>query len=68
MGKQESDERKPKPEGTFRVTPDDKDDTEGHSFRKPEGTFRATPDDKDDTEDDTEGHAWRTPSPRSRGE
>ena len=25
-------------------------------------------DDKDDTEDDTEGHAWRTPSPRSRGE
>ncbi len=46
MGKQESDERKP----------------------KPEGTFRATPDDKDDTEDDTEGHGWRAPSPRSRGE
>jgi hypothetical protein len=79
MGKQESDERKPKrkqaTEGvTWRVA---KDDTEGHSYRTPaegtwkspaEGVFKATPDDKDDEDDDTEGHGFKIQSPSSRGE
>jgi hypothetical protein len=78
MGKQESDERKPKGKETrdkvWRATGDD---TEGHSYRTPaegtwkspaEGVFKATPDDTDDAEDDTEGHSWKNPSPSSRGE